>query len=445
MNWQRRRTQKAERPRVTPPRPVRHGSTAPYRACALYVPLHVLVATLALALPIGTAWAQSPRYTFAVVANVLTSQREEPAANRLIDAISREPQPAFVVYDGNLKGPRETCADALYDRRRAMLDASRAPLVFVPGQHDWVTCGTSGSGGYDPVERLDLMRQTFFSDPAALGQSPLPVTRESEVPRFRPYRENVRWQVGDTVFLALNVPDGNNHYLNAGGRNGEFEDRVIANGFWLEHAAEYAKRRDARAIVIFVQADPLPERDERADRFAWLRFGRRTHDGYLEFRRSLIKLAETFRGPVVLIHADDTKLARGYIIDQPLRTEKGGKVTNVTRIAFDLHAPLTQWLQIDADMTRRTPLRVSVRDVPKHLPPLAPSLPDFNQPTLPPGLPEMSSMPDVTEIPGMQQAPGVLPENAAQPASNAMPAPAQPVSGALPNSQPPVPPMLPDQ
>ncbi|NIE63886.1 hypothetical protein [Burkholderia sp. Ax-1719] len=355
--------------------------------------------------------AQTPawRYAFAVVANVVTEPGDETTLQRLIDAIGRDPQISFLVYDGNLKGPRESCVDHLYERRRDLLEASRAPVVYVPGQRDWVTCGTSGTGGYDPVERLDFLRQNFYSDANALGETPLALTRESEVSRFRPYRENVRWQVGDTVFVTLNVPNGNNHFLNAGGRNGEFEDRVIANGFWLEHAAEFARRRNARAIVIFMQADALLDRDDRSDRFAWLRFHRAPRDGYAELRRSLVKLADSFRGPIIVVHPDEARLPRGFTIDQPLRNEKGIRIANVTRVAFSLRDPLTQWLQIDADMARDTPLRVSVHDVPKHLP----LLPPQQQPVMP-EMPEISSMPDVTEIPGMQQAPDL---NAASAAS----------------------------
>lgn len=366
-----------------------------------------------LAVSAHLACAQSPRYTFAVIANVVTTQAEEPAAQRLVDAIGRDPQIAFVVYDGNLKGAHEPCADHVYDNRHALLDASRPPLVFVPGERDWVTCGSNGSGAYDPVERLDFLRQNFFGDSKSLGQTPLTLTRESEVSRFRPYRENVRWQLGDTVFIGLNAPDGNNHYLNAGGRNGEFEDRVIANGFWLEHAAEYARRRNARAIVIFMQGNALPEHYDRTDHFAWLRFRRAPRDGYAELRHSLVRLAQAFRGPIVIVNTDDAKLAHGFAIDQPLRTEKGTKIDNVTRIAFALRDPQTQWLQVDADMARSTPLRVSVRDVPKHLPLLPPQppalMPGAASSAPMPDMPEVSSMPDVTEIPGMQQAPDVTP------------------------------------
>ena len=393
------------------------------------------------------AHAQPTRYAFAVVANALTSQSEEASAQRLVDAIGRDPQIAFTVYDGNLKGAHETCADQLYERRHDILDASRAPLVFVPGEHDWANCGMSGSGAYDPAERLDFLRQNFFADPNALGQNHLTLTRESEVSRFRPYRENVRWQLGDTVFIGLNVPDGNNHYLNAGGRNGEFEDRVIANGFWLEHAAEYARRRNARAIVIFMQGNAMPDHNERPDRFAWLRFHRTPRDGYVELRRSLVRLAQAFRGPVIIVNADDAKLAHGFTIDQPLRNEKGARIENVTRIAFSLRDPLTQWLQVDADMTRNTPLRVSVRDVPKHLPALPaqplPNQPGVRQSPAMPEMPEVSSMPDVTEIPGMPQSPDFAPVtpgasgSAVPPAGNGVIMPAWPTQGGqnAPNSQ----------
>ena len=124
---------------------------------------------------------------------------------------------------------------------------SRKPLFLLPGQHDWADCGrrkqvaTTRSSGSTCCDKLFCRRYTRS------GQTPFPLTRESEVARFRPFRENVRWQADGIVFVGLNAPSPNNHYLSAGGRNGEFEDRVIANTFWLEHAAEFAKRRGTRA------------------------------------------------------------------------------------------------------------------------------------------------------------------------------------------------------
>src|ERR1700754_2655031 len=331
-----------------------------------------------------TAHAADAHYAFAVLGSTLQSNADEAPTQRLIDAIGRDPHIAFIVYDGNLKSADEPCRDSLFEAREALLQASKPALVFIPGQHDWADCGTAAAGGFDPVERLDQLRQTLFTDASSMGQNPLPLARESEVSRFRTYRENVRWQLGDTVFVGLNVPSPNNHYLTAGGRNGEFEDRVIANSFWLDHAAEYAKRRDAKAVGVLVQGDFDPERYERRERFAWLRFEHKPRDGYMEFKRSLVKLAESFHGPVLVIHQDDEKLRGGFTIDQPLRNDKGALVTNLTRIAIAPRNRLTQWIEVEADFTRRVPFRVSVRDVPKDMPLLpTPPLParnDYNNP-----------------------------------------------------------------
>ncbi|MGF6467140.1 hypothetical protein [Paraburkholderia youngii] len=354
------------------------------------------------------AHAEASRFGFAVISGTMHSPADEAATQRLLDAIGRERDVRFIVYDGNLKGAKEVCRDALFERRQALLDSSRTALFFIPGQHDWADCGTAEAGGFDPVERLDQLRQTLFADPTSMGQNPIALTRESEVSRFRPFRENVRWVVnekantkgGDVVFIGLNAPGPNNHYLSAGGRNGEFEDRVIANAFWLEHAAEYAKRRDARAMVVFIQGDFDPERYERPERFAWLHFAHSPRrDGFLEFKRSLVKLAQIFPGPVVVVHADDERQAGAFVIDQPLRNDKGMVVTNLTRIALAPRDRLNQWIQIEADFASKPPFRVSVRDVPKQMP----------LPTTPPVLPPVSprdesgaSMPAAPEMPNVE-------------------------------------------
>ncbi|OLL30544.1 hypothetical protein BTH42_16485 [Burkholderia sp. SRS-W-2-2016] len=408
-----------------------------------------LAASLAAALcaPSAPAYAASPRLTFAVIADTLRAPADEASTQRLLDAIGRDRDVRFIVYNGNLKGPKETCRDALFERRHTLLESARPPLFFIPGQHDWVDCNTAEAGGFDPVERLDLLRQTLFADATSMGQNPLALTRESEVSRFRQFRENVRWVVndkaGDVVFVGLNAPGPNNHYLTAGGRNGEFEDRVIANAFWLEHAGEYAKRRDARAIVVFIQGDFDPERYERPERFAWLHFAHSSRrDGFLEFKRSLVKLAQSFKGPVVVIHADDERAAGGFVIDQPLRNDKGMVVTNLTRIALAPRDRLNQWIEVEADFGRKPPFRVSVRDVPKQMPlpavpPLLPAAPPREEPgASEPGVPDMpnvegfgpaSETPPLLQTPDGGYGPAIsMPPGSILPASpaSAPPAPA---------------------
>ncbi|GJH37134.1 hypothetical protein CBA19CS91_30275 [Paraburkholderia hospita] len=388
--------------------PLRRRSRGAAQAIALTV-AYVAALSLATSARVSFAKESAPQYAFAVIGSTLQSPADEALTQRLLDAIGRDPDVSFVVYDGNLKSSKEACRDSLFETRHTLLETSKPALVFIPGQHDWTDCGTADAGSYDPVERLDLLRQTLFADASSMGQNPIPLARESEVSRFRPYRENVRWLVGNTVFVGLNVPGPNNHFLYAGGRNGEFEDRVIANAFWLDHAAEYAKRRGARAIVVLVQGDFDPERYERPERFAWLRFGHRSkRDGFMEFKRSLVKLAETFRGPVVVIHQDDDRSHTGFMIDQPLRNDKGDLVTNLTRIAFAPRSPQNQWIQVEVDLDKRPPFRVTVRDVPKNLPlPPAPTMPSHNDNAAPPMPPSMPAVPDSAPA---SELPPILPE-----------------------------------
>jgi hypothetical protein len=421
MNWPSRRMRTTDTPRH-PPRP--RGRRAALRD--VLASTGGIIALAAVCAWSAQAQAEASRFAFAVISDTMHSPADEAATQRLLEAIGREREVRFIVYDGNLKGSKEVCRDALFERRHALLDSSRTALFFIPGQHDWVDCGTVEAGGFDPVERLDQLRQTLFADPTSMGQNPIALTRESEVSRFRPFRENVRWvvnekannQAGDIVFIGLNAPGPNNHYLSAGGRNGEFEDRVIANAFWLEHAGEYAKRRDARAIVVFIQGDFDPERYERPERFAWLHFAHSSRrDGFLEFKRSLVKLAQIFPGPVVVIHADDERAAGGFVIDQPLRNDKGMVVTNLTRIALAPRDRLDQWIQIEADFGRKPPFRVSVRDVPKQMPlpttpPVLPSVsPRDDSGASMPGAPEMPNVEGfgpASELPPVLQSPGKL-------------------------------------
>lgn len=335
------------------------------RTSAVSAAVQAALAAL-LAVPCFAAHAQnSDPLTFAVIADALARPADEAPVRQMLDAIGRDRDIAFIVYDGNVKGSAEACRDSIYQSRRDLLDTSRAPLVLLLGQHDWADCGLTHSGAYDPVERLDFVRQLFFTDADSLGQQPLALSRESDVARFRSFREIVRWQAQGVAFIGLNAPSPNNHYLTAGGRNGEFEDRAVATTFWLEHAAESARRSGLRALVILLQGDPDFARYERRDRFAWLRFSRTTppRDGFLELKRSLVKAAETFRGPVIVIHRTEAQEPNGFHIDQPLRNDKGLTVTNLTRVALALKKPQSQWLEVSTDAGWRPPFRLRVRDM----------------------------------------------------------------------------------
>ena len=94
--------------------------------CGLPARTAAMLVAAALALAQATALAAPPKrsttpYSFAVVSGVINAPADEPAAQRLLDAIARERNLAFVVYAGDLKGSKEACRDALYSQRGAIL------------------------------------------------------------------------------------------------------------------------------------------------------------------------------------------------------------------------------------------------------------------------------------------------------------------------------------
>ncbi|KAG0191973.1 hypothetical protein DFQ28_010499 [Apophysomyces sp. BC1034] len=299
----------------------------------------------------------------------------------LLDTLQRTPKLQFAVFDGALRGPAQPCTDQTFAARRALLDASAVPLVVVPGRHDWQDCDARAAGGFDPVERLDFIRQTFFDQPPSLGSQAMHIARQSDLPRFRQYRENLRWEMSGIAFSTLNVPDGNNHYSNAGGRNGEFEDRTLANAFWLRHVGEYAKRHRLKSIIILIDADPNFDRYEKCEYFAWLGFGRHLpRDGYIEFKRTLVALSRGFNGTVALIHGTSRDAAPRVRIDQPLHDDRGKRVANFTRIAIARAGRDPQWLDIRAESARWPMFVVTEHDVANAIhfpaPLVAPDVPD---------------------------------------------------------------------
>ncbi|CAM2146755.1 Calcineurin-like phosphoesterase domain-containing protein [Pararobbsia alpina] len=354
--------------------------------------------------PLDTASAASGAFSFAVIGNGPFGSAEEPAARRLLDAIGHASEaPRFIVDTGNIKAPGESCDDTLLLARQGWLDSSPVPLFYVPGENEWIACQFGPNGGNDPRERLDFIREHFFDDDQSFGVNKLPLSRQSASARFRLYRENMRWQSGDVVFVTLNVPGDNNHYLNEGGRNGEFEERDVANREWLDRTETVARHGHARAIVIAIEGDPQFEAGARRDRlFGWLRFDRQSaRDGYAELKQALLKLTQRFEGPVLLIDGGVGPLATGYRIDEPLRDEHGTRVPNFARLEISGSPHLSQWIRVRVEPDRKEVFRIRVEKV-AALPPDAAPAPVQPEASAPTGVeaPKMLPLPPVDRAPG---------------------------------------------
>jgi hypothetical protein len=242
---------------------------------------------LLLAVVQASAWAGDAGFDFAVIGHAFRKRSDEAALSRAIEDTDAD-NLGFVVVNG-IKSPSEPCSDELYERRRQVLSKAKNGLVLSLSASDWAEC-RHPDGRSAAIERLARFRELFFEEDASLGNARIPLMRESTTSKFRSYAENARWEIGSIQFATVNLPADNNHYLLAAGRNSEFEDRLIANRYWLHRVFYAAARQRLAGIVLFCDANPMtPPQNVR-------------RDGFLEVRRQIQTLAAHYPGRVLLVH-----------------------------------------------------------------------------------------------------------------------------------------------
>lgn len=252
---------------------------------------------LALALLLGgSARADDDAHRFAIIGHGFTDGGDKHLKQALAD--NDDGTVAFLVVTG-IKGANEPCTDKLYQKRRDLIDEARRPVVVLPAGSDWTECRNT-AGRSNAIERLNRIRELFYGEPNTLGTRKLALTRQSMSPRFRSYAENAHWSVGKVLYATINMPANNNHYLNEAGRNSEYEDRLVANRFWLNRLFAIARRDKLEAVVLFSEGD-VKAMSQPTGLQALLRDAAPDNDGFAEPRRLILSLAQKFHGKVLLV------------------------------------------------------------------------------------------------------------------------------------------------
>lgn len=239
-------------------------------------------------------------FNFGIIAHPFRTASNEAALREAIADTDRD-NFAFIVAHG-IKADSEPCSDAMYLHRKSILDSAKNGLIVSLAGSDWINCRDS-RGRRTSLERLNRVRELFFGDEFSFGSSRIPVMRQSTSPKFRSYSENMRWEVGNTMFATINLPAENNNYRNEAGRNSEFEDRLIANREWMQRVFAFATRKRLHGLVLFCDGDPLVEPGflERLDPGA-------KRDGFIETRQQLLALARKFPGKVLVVYSRTTTI-----------------------------------------------------------------------------------------------------------------------------------------
>jgi hypothetical protein len=257
---------------------------------------------LALCIATGAMAAQGTHgtpaaHSFGVIGQVVARDGEPGLELALSDTSGKDL--SFVVVNG-IKGKTETCSDTLYVARRELLAQASGALVAVPAAADWSECRNS-AGRPAAIERLTRLRELFYTSPMALGTRKLALVRQSGSGKFRSYAENAHWSVGGVLYAAVNLPANNNNYRAEAGRNSEYEDRLVANRFWLKRLFAHAARSNAHGVVLFSEGDIKAQTYETGLRALLTRSN--PQDGFAEVRKQVATLAGKYEGKVLLVDA----------------------------------------------------------------------------------------------------------------------------------------------
>ncbi len=76
----------------------------------------------------------------------------------------------FTIFAGDTKSGSSECTDqAIGDDVIDIFNRLNAPTLYALGDNEWTDCHRANNGAYDPLERLDFLRATFFNKDTTQG------------------------------------------------------------------------------------------------------------------------------------------------------------------------------------------------------------------------------------------------------------------------------------
>lgn len=256
---------------------------------------------------------------------------------KLIQKINQQTNSQFTIHVGDIKNGGSECSDKAFSDIKKMFDSFQKPLIYTPGDNEWTDCHRQSNGSYEPMERLEKIRQVFFKEPISLGIESIKLQSQSKLSQEKSiYVENLRWSKDNVLLMTLHqVGSNNNLDPKIPGAIKEYEARNQANMQWLESGFTLAKQQNNSAIVIAMQADTFHPKAPKVS-------------GFSDFMASIEKLAFEFKKPVLLIQGDSHE----FIVDHPLQKINNHSNKNVIRLVVP-GANLTEAVEVKINSNKK--------------------------------------------------------------------------------------------
>ena len=318
----------------------------------------LLLAGLAIACP-----ALAKPFEFVALGDTAYNLPDDyPVYRALIQTINAT-NPAFTIHVGDTWGATD-CTDAEHERVRGFFDEYDHPVIYTPGDNEWVDClkpeiveiagryvagtgtaedlailadGLSLEGGYarklsaDGFSSLASIRRTFFATDRSLGTNPIALTRQADVSEFDEMVENAIWTHEEVVFGTVHVAgSGNNFFINNRERALEAIARNKANVEWIKRIFAEAQASDAKAVAIALHAALFDER--RDGEFTRLAVRGGANGPFHWTVLAIRDLGAAFGRPVLVVHGDfhEFEVDRPFLVSASERAPP--KYANITRL-----------------------------------------------------------------------------------------------------------------
>ena len=253
-------------------------------------------------------------FTFAAIGDIPYGATEIAKFPSRIQDLNADKDLAFVAHVGDIKNGSSVCSDEYFSYIRTQFDSFTHPLVYTPGDNEWVDCHRTNNGAYNPLERLAKIREVFFNQPGKTLGATMPVKSQENLG----LREDVRFDKNRVAFSVLNVQGSNNSLLPWTGLGkttpipeqlAEVQHRMDAVIAQIRQTFADARRSNDRAVVLMQQADmfdPSLLADAKANPEAV--------DGFREIVQTIVEETNHFDAPVYLVNGD----SHVFAANQPL-------------------------------------------------------------------------------------------------------------------------------
>ncbi len=313
-------------------------------------------AVLAQGVVLAACWSPAPagaggEFRFAVFGDGPYGNVETGRARRVFEALNARSL-EFVIHVGDIMW--QGCTDGAYRDRRKLIESIRHPVIYTPGDNEWLDCVDLSFQPGDPLGRLASLRSIFYSPvDRSLGAPAIPLESQSADPQYAEFVEHARWSHGGVLFITLHVVGGANGGRPFRGREPRHDDEVArrtqAAIDWLDDGFRAATAVDAAAVVVALHASLLHEPNDPAGM------------AYSPVRDALVARAQEFGKPVLLVHGDEHQ----YIVDRPfVDPVTGTLIPNLQRLET-FGSPDIGWVDVVVDTTLAEPFRFEPNVTPR--------------------------------------------------------------------------------